>query len=239
MPKIDDLNRVALEEKRRDGRAEEIEAVARIREGHADALGVLVRLHEERALRVAYLIVGDRGVALDVVQDAFVRAYERIELFDMGRPFAPWFMRIVMNGSITAASRRRRRGAREVSLETLGDGQLPGEPDHREPGPDELAEQADFKRRVFGILDGLPPTQRAAVVQRYYLGMSEAEMAEDAGVPSGTIKWRLHAARRRLSRVLRPPHPITKAPADVVAPGAGTLPGNRCPLEREEGDERP
>jgi DNA-directed RNA polymerase specialized sigma24 family protein len=56
---------------------------------------------------------------------------------------------------------------------------------------------------VWAALEKLPPAQRAAVVQRYYLGMSEAEMSEGGGSPPGTIKSRLYAARRRLSKLLR------------------------------------
>ena len=56
---------------------------------------------------------------------------------------------------------------------------------------------------MWDALEKLPPAQRAAIVQRYYLGMSEAEMAGSGNSPPGTIKWRLHAARRRLSKLLR------------------------------------
>ncbi len=57
---------------------------------------------------------------------------------------------------------------------------------------------------MWAALEKLPPAQRAAIVQRYYLGLSEGEMARMGGSPVGTIKWRLHAARRRLSKLLRP-----------------------------------
>ena len=75
-----------------------------------------------------------------------------------------------------------------------------------DPGtsPQGLAEEAEERRRVWAALEKLPPAQRATVVQRYYLGLNEAEMAGMGGSPVGTIKWRLHAARMSLSKLLRP-----------------------------------
>jgi RNA polymerase sigma-70 factor (ECF subfamily) len=190
------------EHRKDDHRAKELKAVARMREGDAGGLEVLVRRYQVRAVHAAHLIVGDPALAQDVVQDAFVRAYEQIGRFDPERPFEPWFMRIVVNGSLTAASRRRRRVRREVSLETTGaEGSV--EAADREPGPQEMAERADLRERVLAALNGLPPGQRAVVVQRYYLGMSEAEMSESGSSPPGTIKWRLNAARGKLSGILR------------------------------------
>jgi DNA-directed RNA polymerase specialized sigma24 family protein len=66
-----------------------------------------------------------------------------------------------------------------------------------------MAERAELRKQVLEALEGLPPAQRAVVVQRYYLGLSEAEMSESGSSPRGTIKWRLNAARRKLSGMLR------------------------------------
>jgi RNA polymerase sigma-70 factor, ECF subfamily len=179
------------------GGGEEREAVARLRRGEIGGLETLVRRHHLRAVRAAYLMVGDRGLAEEIVQSAFVKAYERIGSFDPARPFGPWFSRIVINDSITAASRARK----SVSLDELGESTGVADP---EPGPQERAERSDEDRRVRQALEDLPPAQRGAVVQRYFLGMSEAEMAQHEGAPPGTIKSRLHAARRSLSRLLGP-----------------------------------
>ncbi len=192
-----------MKKHRLDARADELEAVARLREGDVSGLETLVRRHQVRALRAAHLIVGDPGLAQDVVQDAFLRAYDRISSFDTARPFAPWFMRLVVNGSLDAASRGRRREAREAPLAAGADGTAL-DPSDLDPGPDALAEEADLRLGVLESLQELPPNLRAMVVQRYYLGLSEAEMAREGGIPTGTVKWRLHAARKRLSRILRP-----------------------------------
>ena len=176
---------------------DERRAIERLKGGDPGGLESLVKVHQVRAVRAAYLICRDRPLAEDVVQGAFVKAYERIETFDGRRPFGPWFTRMVVNDAIKAASRRERTtryegGSPEALLENPG------------TGPHELLEEAEERRRVWAALAKLPPAQRAAIVQRYYLGMSEAEMAGNEDSPPGTIKWRLHAARRKLSKLLRP-----------------------------------
>jgi RNA polymerase sigma-70 factor (ECF subfamily) len=177
---------------------DERRAVERLKSGDIGGLEVLVKKHQVRAIRAAYLIVRDRALAEDVVQSAFVRAYERIGAFDEARPFGPWFMKVVVNDAIKAASRRERTasfpGQHGDDLVTLL-----VDP---ETGPQELAEEAEARRRVWAALEELPPAQRAVIVRRYYLGMSEAEMAESGASPPGTIKWRLHAARKSLSQIL-------------------------------------
>jgi len=72
------------------------------------------------------------------------------------------------------------------------------------PGPADLAEAAETRQAIWSALGKLPPAQRAVIVLRYYLGLSEAEMADELACPPGTVKWRLHAARERLRRLLRP-----------------------------------
>ena len=69
-----------------------------------------MRLHHTRAVRAADLIVRYTALAEDVVQSAFVRAYERIGQFDSHRPFGPWFMRVVVNDAVKAVSRREAEG---------------------------------------------------------------------------------------------------------------------------------
>ncbi len=160
---------------------------------------MLVRRHQVRAVRTAYLIVRERMLAEDVVQGAFVKAYEGIARFDETRPFGPWFTRVVVNDAVKAASRRERT----VSYSGEGEDLVARLADSGS-GPEDLAEEEETRRKVWEALAGLPPAQRAVVVQRYYLGMSEREMAEEGASPPGTIKWRLHAAKKSLAKLLRP-----------------------------------
>ncbi|MGF1470131.1 MAG: RNA polymerase sigma factor [Rubrobacteraceae bacterium] len=188
-------------------------AIERLKEGDIDGLEILVKEHQIRAVRAAYLIVRSRPLAEDVVQGAFVKAYEKIAHFDLRRPFAPWFTKIVVNDATKAAKRRERT----VPLQDSDD-----EPDIQLAdtalGPQELAEASEIRRRVWFALEKLSPVQRAVIVQRYYLGMSEAEMAKDGMSPPGTIKWRLHAARKRLAKLLGPDFCAQEVPVSFDKP---------------------
>lgn len=178
-------------------------AVARLKQGDIAGLEPLVSQYQLQAVRTAYLITRDRALAEDIVQTAFIRAFERIGQFDPTQRFGPWFLRSVVNDALKAAARRER----QVSLEASPDEALaslaellhdPG------PSPELIGEQAETSRAIWEALAELPPAQRAAIVQRYYVGMSEAEMAADLQIAPGTVKWRLHSGREKLRALLRP-----------------------------------
>lgn len=179
----------------------EQEALARLRSGDIGGLEELVRLYQVQALRAAYLVTRDRQLAEDVVQEAFLRAYERIHQFDGTRPFGPWFLRLVVNRALKVVQARQR----EVSLDQDNDKIPPLEeflPDF-EPGPEAIITQAEVREHVWEALGRLSPAQRAAVILRYYLGFSEGEIAAEMNCSRGTVKRHLHDARRRLQKWLR------------------------------------
>lgn len=181
----------------------EKETIARLKRGDIGGLEHLVQHHQTEAVRAVYVITRDRALAEDIVQAAFVRAYERIDQFDTSRPFRPWFLRSVINDALKMMSRQHR----QISLETTlaeSDFSLRDFLASSEPGPTDQAEQADVRQTVWQALGNLSPVQRAAIVQRYYLGLSEREMATVAACAPGTIKWRLYTARKRLYELLRP-----------------------------------
>ncbi len=175
---------------------EESEAIARLQGGDISGLEPLVRAYQVRAVRAAFLICHDRALAEDLVQAAFVRAYERIGQFNAARPFGPWFLQSVVHDAMKAAARQWRT----VPLESDGDeAALLPDPG---PAPEDLLEAAETSAAIRAALARLSPEQRAAIVLRYYLGLTESQMAAWLCIPPGTIKWRLHAARRRLRTLL-------------------------------------
>jgi len=176
---------------------QERHAIARLKRGDINGLEILVQMYQVRAVRAAALITHDRALAEDLVQAAFIRAYERIHQFDDSRSFEPWFLRSVVNDAVKVMARRRP----ESSLDDQADQHELADP---APGPDELLEQAETEQAVWAALGQLPPEQRAVIVLRYYLGLSEAEIADHQASPPGTIKWRLHTARERLRTLLAP-----------------------------------
>lgn len=87
---------------------DEREALGALRRGNIGGIEVLVRRHQHAALRVAFLIGRAAALAEDIVQEAFLRTYARIDRFDAARPFGPWFLRVVANDTRNAVARRRR-----------------------------------------------------------------------------------------------------------------------------------
>jgi RNA polymerase sigma-70 factor (ECF subfamily) len=181
---------------------EEQTAIRRLKRGDIGGLAVLVRRYEVQAVRTAYLITHDRALAEDVVQNAFLRVFQRIDQYDEDRPFAPWFMRSVVNAALQVAQRQQR----DLSLEapdpasdiTLAD--LLPDP---APGPDDELERAELRGAVWEALGRLSPEQRAAIVLRYYLELSDDEMSDELDCSPSTIRWRLHTARKQLRVLLR------------------------------------
>lgn len=176
-------------------------AVSRLKNGDIRGLAALVEAHQVKAARAAYLIVRDPALAQDIVQAAFLRFYERIGRYDSTRPFAPYFMRMVVNDALAALRTR----SRSTSLD-VPDGEISLEDVLPDPAltPDGALEAAELRGAVEAALEKLSPEQRAAVVLRYYLGLSEADMAASLDVPPGTVKWRLHAAKKQLRALLSP-----------------------------------
>lgn len=181
---------------------DERQAVARLKRGDIGGLEALVRQYQVQAVRAAYLITRDRAQAEDIVQAAFVRAYQRIHQFNSTHSFGPWFLRSVINDALKGVTRNR-----HVSLEqpdAIHDESLAERLFDPAPSPTDARETQEIREEVWEALGKLSPDQRAVVVLRYFLEYSEAEMAHALSCPPGTVKWRLHAARERLRALLRP-----------------------------------
>jgi RNA polymerase sigma-70 factor, ECF subfamily len=172
---------------------DEKKAIARLKQGDLAGLEFLMHQYQVKGIHTAYLIIGDFAVAEDVVQTVFIRVANKIDQFDDRRPFHSWFLRIVINDAVKAAKRQKRT----VSLDEPDEDVLNWLLDTA-PKPEELAELNDLRQAVWSAIQRLAPEQRAVIVQRHFLEMSEAEMAGELKRPSSTIKWWLHTARERL-----------------------------------------
>lgn len=176
-------------------------AISRIKQGDLNALEFLVNRYQVRAVHAAYLIVYDREIAQDIVQMAFVKVAERIHQFDEERPFAPWFFRIVVNDALKAANRLKQ----SISLDEHMD-----EPTawlavwltDPTPQPAQLVEEKETGQLILKAIKSLTPEQRAVIVMRYFLDLSEADMSTKMDRPLSTIKWWLREARKRLRSLI-------------------------------------
>jgi RNA polymerase sigma-70 factor, ECF subfamily len=162
--------------------------VERVQNGELGAFDVLVRRHMQRGFSIAYRILGQREDAEDLVQDAFVAALQGIDTFQPGRPFGPWFYRIVVNRSYNALRARDLRETEDLSDNTIDSA----------PSPEESVTRADVRRRLTEAMASLPERQRLAVQLFELEGFTSAEIAEILQMPPGTVRWNLHRARKIL-----------------------------------------
>ncbi|HEX2993918.1 MAG TPA: RNA polymerase sigma factor [Anaerolineales bacterium] len=175
---------------------DEKQAIQRLKNGDIGGLEYLVTNYQLKAIRAAFLITRDPGLAEDIVHDAFLHAYYAIERFDATRPFGPWFLRSVVNASV----KTMQRAARQVEIDA--DEIVFADLARRVESVESQIESIEVQDQIWAALQELSPRQRAVIVQRYFLGMSESEMADQSDTATGTIKWLLNAARERLRELL-------------------------------------
>jgi RNA polymerase sigma factor (sigma-70 family) len=172
------------------GGPEDTELVGRARRGEVSAYEELVRRYQGIAHRVAYLVTGDPAEAEDAAQQAFVKAYRALDRFDVERAFRPWLLRIVAN----EATNLRRSAGRRASLELAA----AREADPVAPSPEVDAVARERREGLLRAVNELDEEHRRVIALRYFLELSEGEMAEVLGVPRGTVKSRLARAMARL-----------------------------------------
>ncbi len=175
-------------------------SIARLKQGDLAGLESLIDRYQVQAVHAAVLITRDRSLAEEVVQDAFLHAAEKIDQFDQSRPFKPWFLRSVVNSALKAAHRQGRNPSFDQSDEQAS--VLARWLIDPEPGPERQFETVEERLSVREALEALSPEQRAVVVMRYYLEMSETDMSTRLGRSLDTIKWKLRTARRKLRNLL-------------------------------------
>jgi len=182
---------------------EETEVIAQLKSGNIAALRPLVEMYQVQAVQVAALITQDRAMAEDIVQNAFLRSYERIEQFDSSRPFRPWFLRMVTNDALKMVTKQKKH----VSFDAQEDGDYQRLAEYLDATivtPEDIVQRNEVREAIREAFTKLSPQQRAAIVLRYYLGLSEQEMSIQMDCAPGTVKWHLNAARERLRSLLLP-----------------------------------
>jgi RNA polymerase sigma-70 factor (ECF subfamily) len=192
---------------------EETELIERARRGDVGAYEELVRRYRDVALRTA-VVVG-RGVddAEDAAQEAFVKAYAALGRFRTGAPFRPWLLRIVAN---EARNRRRAAGRRDGLVLRAAAGDRPSGIDAA-PSPEAAVLDQERRSTLVAAVNALRDEDREVIGARYFLDLSEAEMAEALGIPRGTVKSRLSRAMGRLRAELGSEplaDPVAGGPAD-------------------------
>lgn len=170
----------------------EAQLVARSQQGDKDAFGELVRRYQRLVVGIAYRMSGDAMLAEDASQDAFLRAWQRLDRFECrgAGSFRAWLCRIATNITVD----RLRKVRPTVQLEALP---LPGG-----VRPDEAHLRREETQAVRAAVLRLPAASRAALILREYEGLSYREIAEALSIPIGTVMSRLNYARRKLRQEL-------------------------------------
>ena len=153
-------------------------------------LGEVFRLHRADLVRLAAFIVGDRGTGEDVVQDVFVRVHQRGHPVD--GDLLPYLRAAVVNSCRNAVRRRlliRRHAEKHAPVPPLT--------------AEEAAMLSEDRRQVLAALAALPPRRREVLVLRFYLELSEAEIAAVLGISHGTVKSTTARGLAALARALK------------------------------------
>lgn len=170
--------------------------MAKAQGGNLSAYEELVRRYQRRVYAVAVRIVRRHDVAEDVAQEAFLRGYQALDRFELGRPFGPWIARISAN---LAFNHVRSPRAREQELP-----QEHGEMPSGQEGPLETLLDREASAVLSEALAGLPGEQRAVFTLRVFEELSYQEIAETLGISAGTVMSRLSRAREKLRTAVVP-----------------------------------
>ncbi len=178
-------------------------AIERTLQGDASAYTAIVERYQRRLLGLLMHACGDQELAEDIAQDAFVRAYQKLELFSGESQFYTWLARIAMN--LLFSDRRRKRlenqlpqAGLDVALDSHGftNRQV-------EARPDEMMELDETQRCVRQAIEMLDEERRRVVLLRDFDGLDYDAIADTLGIPIGTVRSRLHRARLELKSILQ------------------------------------
>lgn len=174
------------------------------REGDLDAFNQLVLAYQDTAYNAAYRILGERNSAEDVVQNAFLSAYRKLNTFRDGS-FKAWLLRIVTNACYDEIRRQKRRPSIPLNPTDWYDEEIESPYWLEDPGdmPEETALIGELNSAIQHALFALHPDFRIVVILVDIMDMNYTEAASAAGIPLGTVKSRLRRARLQLQNQLK------------------------------------
>lgn len=203
---------VVVESPRRELSAQaEAELVLRAQAGQVEAFGQLVLAHQDRLYNVVYKLCSKPEVAEDLAQEAFLKAFEKLDKFRGGSRFYTWLFRIATNLALSYRRRlvrvkfhslQARTGADKEPNASLADIRTAELAKSRNPGPEAVAIAREDALKVHQALDELDEEFRTVVILRDTEDMSYDEISEILEIPHGTVKSRLHRARKILKEKL-------------------------------------
>ncbi len=168
--------------------------VLQLQAGSLDALGGLYDRYNRLVYRTALAISGDAEAAADLLQDVFLRLFRFARRVQADRPLEPWLYRVTTNLAYTYVKRQRWQQPLEDLAEWIsGEGKSQ---------PPQIAESREQWLELEQAIQSLPFSQRVVIVLHYINECSLEEVSQIVGVPTGTVKSRLHYARESLKKQL-------------------------------------
>ena len=179
--------------------------------GDADAFDALFDRYAPQVRRRLLRIVRDESVADDLLQEVFLRLWTRAEQWEERGSLLGWLLRMATNLALNHLRAVRRRRQQPLEYTTGSDRPLDDDDEDEDlvPGwmidaaslrPDEISERAEEREALWGLVDSLPERQREVLRMAHEAEMDIAEIADQLGVPPGTVKSRLHYARSGLAK---------------------------------------
>ena len=172
--------------------------VEKVLQGDKDAFGAIVNQYNVLIMRTALIIIGDRDIAADAVQDALIQAWQHLPGLREAGALRSWLMRIVVNQCISYKRKAARTAAFVRQSLAEQSTQLAAEIADDDKG--RLERDWDLAETV----NKLPPKQQAVIMLHYYQGMTLPSMSQALHISENTLKKRIQAALNNLRRVLRP-----------------------------------
>jgi RNA polymerase sigma-70 factor (ECF subfamily) len=173
--------------------------VGRARQGDRDAFGRLVERYMRRAYAQALALVGSREDALDLSQEAFVRAFRARQTLDPARPFYAWLYQILRRLCFNFLRDTR---TRQRLMDDEGRDWLVARAQASALDPAAVLDREEVRRRVARAIEQLPAREREVLVLKEFEDLKYREIADLVGIPIGTVMSRLYSARRRLADIL-------------------------------------
>jgi RNA polymerase sigma-70 factor (ECF subfamily) len=196
------------------------EIVRRVLAGETPLFEIVMRRYNQRLYRAALAILGNEAEAEDVLQDAYVRAYQHLHQFQGRAQFSTWLTRIAVNEALARARRQHRAVSLDEPLSPGGD-TLMSSFAAEGPNPEQQASQAELGRVLETAIMAVPEKYRAVLMLRDVENMSTAETASVLGLSEENVKVRLHRARALVRKELY-------ATAGAMAPRVFGFMAERC-----------
>jgi len=180
------------------------ELIERFQQGDTAAFDTLFTRYQKRTYRLVQRFISNREDALDLTQDAFIRAYQGLGDFKSQCQFYSWLYRITVNLCIDFLRKKSRSEVLLYDSDESGELPMANIPDPRSESPAKAVENKELRTHIRKAVRRLPPKQRQIFILRHWDGLSLKDIAAVVGRSDGTVKAHLLHAHRNLRKHLRP-----------------------------------